>query len=276
MLLTHTSSLDHEPDELISSSSSYGRDPSESLEEFVRDTLSPAGAHHHDDLFRAGKPGTERIYNNLAFDLAALAVQKLVGESFDRHVDRSILKPLGMKDSSYTLAGRPADRFGVGYASLQNKDHGFRYEPANAFWAHRDPKAPIIDHAFTCSDYPSGCMYTTAHDFALLMQMFLGDGSVNGVRILTPASVHLMASPSGFRNLDGWMQGVGMNGPLDLRGRQLWGHDGVDRGVATIFYFNPVTHIGVVAMANANNPDFTLGYSLLDIGMHLMARFEPL
>jgi CubicO group peptidase (beta-lactamase class C family) len=277
MLLTHTSSLgDDESDALESSSIFYGGDPTESLEEFVRDTLSPTGAHHHDGLFRPGKPGTERIYNNLAFDLAALAVQRLVGESFDRYIERVILKPLGMSDSSYSLAGRPAARFGVGYASIQNKDHSFRYEPANAFWAHRDPKAPILDHAFTCSDYPSGCMYTTVHDFALLMQMFLGDGSANGVRILTPESVRLMSSPSGFRNLDGWMQGLGMNGPLDLRGRQLWGHDGIDRGVATVFYFSPTTHIGIVAMANANNPDFTLSYSLLDIGMHLMSRFEPL
>ena len=261
MLLTHTSSLgDDESDTLVSGSIVYGRDPSESLEQFVRDTFSPTGAHHHDGLFRAGKPGTERIYSNLAFDTVALAVQRIVGESFDRYVGRAIFKPLGMLDSSYALAGRPADRFGVGYASLQNKDRSFRYEPANAFWAHRDPKAPIMDHVFTCSDYPSGCLYTTAHDFALLMQMFLNDGSVAGVRILSSESVHLMSSPSGFRNLDGWMQGLGMNGPLDLRGRQLWGHDGVDRGVATIFYLNPGSHFGVV----------------LDIGMHLMSRFEPL
>ena len=276
MLLTHTASLDDESDDLMSFSLFYGRDPSESLEDFVRGVLTPAGAHHREGLFRAGKPGTERIYNNLAFDLVALAVQRLVGESFDRYVDTAILRPLGMTDSSYFLAGRPTDRLGVGYASVRHKNRSYSYEPANSFWGHRDPKAAIIDHAFTCSDYPSGCMHTTAHDFALFMQMLLGDGSANGVHILAPESVHLMSTPSGFRNIDGWMQGLGMNGPLDLRGRQLWGHDGVDRGVATIFYFNPSTHIGVVAMANANNPDFSLSYSLLDIGMHLMSRFEPL
>lgn len=277
MLLTHTSSLaDDEPGALDGASYFYGGDTAESLEDFVRGTLLSTGRYYHEGLFRAGKPGTERIYNNLAFDLVALAVQQRIGNSFARYLERAILKPLGMVDSSYTLAGRPTARFGVGYASVQNKDHSFHYEPASAYWGHRNPNAPVLDHAFTCPDYPSGCLYTTAHDFALLLQMFLAGGTINGIRILDAESVHLMSSPSGFRNLDGWMQGLGMNGPLDHRGRQLWGHDGIDRGVATIFYFNPATHIGVVAMANANNPDFTLSYSLLDIGMHLMSRFEPL
>src|SRR5215813_9394139 len=34
------------------------------------------------------------------------------------------------------------------------------------------------------------------------------------VQIHKPSSVELMVTPSGFRNLDGWNQGLGLSGPL--------------------------------------------------------------
>ena len=80
-----------------------------------------------------------------------------------------------------------------------------------------------------------------------------------------------MVTPSGFRNLDGWNAGLGLNGPLVLRGHQLWGHDGVDRGAAIAFYFNPKTGVGAIAFANANDPDFSLSYKVNDIVYHLMS-----
>ena len=84
----------------------------------------------------------------------------------------------------------------------------------------------------------------------------------------------MMITPTGFRKPDGWNQGLGFNGPEDLRGRQLWGHDGLDRGAATAFYFNPETADGFIVFANANNPDSSLGYAVDDIGMHLLLWFE--
>lgn len=55
------------------------------------------------------------------------------------------------------------------------------------------------------------------------MIMLMKKGTSNGVRILDPSSVELMITPTGVRNSDGWNQSLGLHGPLDLRGRQLWG-----------------------------------------------------
>jgi hypothetical protein len=83
-----------------------------------------------------------------------------------------------------------------------------------------------------------------------------------------------MLTPSGFRNLDGWTQGLGLNGPLGLRGQQLWGHDGSDRGAANALYVDPKSGVGAIVFANGNDPDFSLSYGANDIVYHLISWFE--
>jgi CubicO group peptidase (beta-lactamase class C family) len=274
MLLTHTSSLNEEDDERANSTTTYGKDTDVTLEQIANQDFSPGGARRWSGQFRPGRPGTERIYSNDGYVLAAYAVQRLVNESFDRYVQREILKPLGMRSTSYWLAGLPIARFSVTYASVRQQDGGYRFSPAQAYWGHREVGGSVLEHQITCPDYPAGCAHTTAQDFAQLMIMLMNKGTANGVEILEPSSVVLMVTPTGFRNLDGWNQSLGLHGPLDLRGRQLWGHGGVDRGVANSFYFNPKTGVGVVAFANGNDPDFSLSYAVDGIALALMSWFE--
>ena len=108
MLLTHTSSLEEEDDARSSATYAYGTDAKDRLEEYVRESFAPGGSRHWQGQWRTGKPGTERIYSGDAFDLLAVAVARATGESFDRYVDRAIVKPLGMVSTSYWLAGCPS------------------------------------------------------------------------------------------------------------------------------------------------------------------------
>jgi CubicO group peptidase (beta-lactamase class C family) len=226
MLLTHTSSLNEEDDNRANSTLVYGKDADVSLDEITRQDFAPDGARRWPGQWRPGKPGTERIYSNDGYVLVAFALQRLVNDSFDRYVERAILKPLGMLSTRYWLAGVPIDRLSVTYASVRQPDGSYRFVPAQAFWEHRSTGGSILNHQITCPDYPAGCAHTTARDFAQLMIMLMNQGTVNGVRILQPSSIELMVTPTGFRNADGWSQSVGLHGPLDLRGRQLWGHGG--------------------------------------------------
>jgi len=274
MLLTHTSSLNKEDDERANSTLTYGADPTLSLDEIAAQYFAPNGSRHWAGQWRAGKPGSERIYSNDAFMLAGFALQRVVGEPFDQYVKRAILKPLGMHNTSYWLAGLPGERLAVGYASLRQPDGSYRFSPAKSYWAHLDGRGTALDHQMSCPDYPSGCAHTTARDFAQLMLMLMNGGRANGAQVLKPSSVELMVTPSGFRDLDGRNQGLGLSGPLDLRGRQLWGHDGVDRGAANAFYFDLKTGVGAIAFANANDPGFQLSYGVDDIVEHLLLWFE--
>jgi CubicO group peptidase (beta-lactamase class C family) len=181
MLLTHTSSLNEESDERADSTLTYGKDPKESLDEVVRQSLAPDGTRRWPGQWRTGKPGTERIYSNDAFSLAGLALQSVVHEPLDRYIGHAILVPLHMNDTSYWLRGLPRNRLAVGYASLRAPDGRYRFEPAMAYWRHSDPGGTPLSHQATCSDYPSGCAHITAQDFAQLMLMLLNNGSADGV-----------------------------------------------------------------------------------------------
>jgi CubicO group peptidase (beta-lactamase class C family) len=272
MLLTHTSSMNSEDDERANATAIYGRDAASTLDDYVRSVFVPGSSHYWADRYAPGRPGTERIYSNDAFDLAGSALQRVVHEALDRYIAREILDPLGMKDTSYWLAERPIARFAVGYASQRQKDGRYKYSPAKAYWG--TPGGTVLDHQVTCPNYASGCAHTTALDFARLMLMLMSRGTLDGKQVLQPSSVELMVTPTGLRNLDGWAQGLGLAGPKDLRGRQVWGHDGEDRGAANAFYFNRQTGVGAIAFANGMDPEWTLTYEVVDLDLHLMSWFE--
>jgi CubicO group peptidase (beta-lactamase class C family) len=274
MLLSHSSSLNAEDDARASETSVSGADASVTLEEIIKADFAPGGSRRWAEQFTHKRPGTERIYSNDGYALAAYALQEVTHQPFDSYVDQFILKPLKMTDTSYWLKGRPIDRFAVGYASLRQKDGHYTYTPARAFWEHGNARGSIVDHQVTCPDYPAGCAHISVRDFARFMLMLMNGGTLDGAQILSRASIDAMTTPTGLRTADGWMQGLGLDGPEDLRGRQVWGKDGEDRGAANAFYFNPKTHVGAIVFSNGMDPEFTLTYTVDDLALHLMSWFE--
>ena len=273
MLLTHTSSIDETPEGLYRALFYWGKDHPLAFDDYVKARFLPGGKYHA-DLFRSGKPGSERIYSNDGFSLLAFALEQVTHESFDAYVRREIWTPLKMNETSYSLTGLSPDHLAVGYGAERKADGTFSFVPAKVFWGHESVSGTIMDHQYSYPDYPVGRTYTNAKDFAGLILMFLNGGTVDGARILSPASVDMIFTPSGYRNLDGWKQGIGVNGPLDLRGRQVWGHDGQGEGSVSALYVNRETGVGAFTIANSNYLDASQNYSLVDLDMHLMAWFE--
>ena len=120
-------------------------------------------------------------------------------------------------------------RIAVPYAALRQPNGRYKYSPAKAYWWHEDAGGSVREHQETCADYPPGCAHINALDFGKFMLMLLKGGSLGSTHVLNAASVEVMATPTGLRNLDGWTQGLGLHGPEDTKGRQVWGHDGEDR-----------------------------------------------
>ena len=274
MLLSHTAGFAEEPDERVNRFSFFGVDPDISLEAFTEGTFTRGGVYFWEGLFTASKPGTERIYSNYAYMLMGYAVARMTHQSFDRYAQEHVLDPLKMKHSSYWVAGHTPAQFGVGYTPLREKNGRYRFVPAFEKQAAPGHAGPILGAQLTCPDYPDGCMRSTASDFARLLLMIMGGGALEGAKVLEPGSVKQMITPTGFRNHDGWTQGLGIMGPEDLRGRQVWGHDGQEHGASTAMFFNPKTGVGAVAFANAMDAGWTLNYVLDDLDLHLMAAFE--
>lgn len=60
-------------------------------------------------------PGEEQIYNNSAFFLAGLVIEKVTGISYDQYVQKHLFEPVGMKDAHYCSETQIRGRKTSGY-----------------------------------------------------------------------------------------------------------------------------------------------------------------
>jgi CubicO group peptidase (beta-lactamase class C family) len=117
-------------------------------------------------------PGKIPSYSNYGFTLAGYIVERLSGEKFERYIENHILKPLGMKHSTFDqpLPAQLALQMSQGYLNASKKPRDFEWVQAA----------------------PAGALTTTAADMTRFMLAFLQDGAVDGVSILKPETVRQM------------------------------------------------------------------------------------
>lgn len=106
-LLTHTSSLSdaryYEIDFRV-----RGRDATQPLGDLLRGYLVPGGATWSaDGCFSAAAPGAAWDYCNIGYALLGHLAGRIGGEDMRAQTARTIFAPLGMKHTSWTLAGTP-------------------------------------------------------------------------------------------------------------------------------------------------------------------------
>jgi CubicO group peptidase (beta-lactamase class C family) len=117
-------------------------------------------------------PGKIPSYSNYGFTLAGYIVERVSGEKFERYIENHILKPLGMKNSTFDqpLPAQLAPQMSKGYLSASKRPRDFEFVQAT----------------------PAGALSTTAADMTRFMLAFLQDGAVDGVSILKPETVRQM------------------------------------------------------------------------------------
>jgi methyl acetate hydrolase len=121
-------------------------------------------------------PGTKWHYSP-ATALLGEIVEKLSGESIETFDQSGIFRPLGMVDTSYSLA---QDNIGRLATVHQREATGLVENPNPA--------------KYTPTVRGDGGLLSTASDYSAFLQMFLNEGSRQGARVLTPKSVRLMTS----------------------------------------------------------------------------------
>lgn len=132
------------------------------------------------------QPGRHFTYGK-ATDLLGLLIQRIAGEPLAVIVKRRIFDPLGMKDTGFTVA--PEKRYRC--AGL----HGFDDDG-------RLTTLPSVPGGHALVERPEGMTYcsggqglwSTIDDFLAFARIFVGQGTVDGVRILTPETVAMMSS----------------------------------------------------------------------------------
>jgi CubicO group peptidase (beta-lactamase class C family) len=148
------------------------------------------------------QPGERWVYS-FSYDVLAYLVEQLSGMSFDQYCRKVIFAPLGMKDTVFGIPPELASRF----PTLYTRDPGGELKPVAA-----------ADDLYTrLTGHPGGGvgLSSTARDYLRFAQMLLDGGELDGVRILSPATVALMTSdnlPPGTAYWhDGMRYGLGVS-----------------------------------------------------------------
>ena len=156
-------------------------------------------------------PGTKWRYCSTAYDTIGRVIEVAAGKPYEVFMTERLFRPLGMKDTTY----RPTPQQRARLATLYKKEGGAEGagEAARGHIARAEnqgvPGPPTGDRIVYPS--PSGGLYTTARDYALLAQMLLEGGSVRGHRILRPETLAKMASVHfTYKEKVGFTPGLGM------------------------------------------------------------------
>jgi CubicO group peptidase (beta-lactamase class C family) len=120
----------------------------------------------------AFEPGTSFEYS-IATDLLGHIVERVTGQPLDQALNELVLQPLKMNDTSFHVSGAALARF--------------------ARPAANDPDMWVfqwLDVTKPPKRFSGGAgMASTASDYARLLQMVLNEGELDGVRLLSPATV---------------------------------------------------------------------------------------
>jgi CubicO group peptidase (beta-lactamase class C family) len=137
------------------------------------------------------QPGEGWSYS-VAADLQGAIIERLSGQTFGQFMHSRIFTPLGMRDTGFVLPADQASRLAAAYyadsktGQLLEATTTSDVRQISLQRAMRDYSMPP-----TVESGGSGLVSTTA-DYARFEQMLANGGELDGVRILSPASVELM------------------------------------------------------------------------------------
>ena len=216
-------------------------------------TLDPARNDEWYAHYMDYKPGTHFKYSNLCYNLVASIVEAASGERFDRFCNERILKPLGLNASwnpadldstkfvplwQYDKNFKHFKRMPASYKGMKNGGKGYRLvEDANQFVACGGMKTDIVS-------------------LARYMMMHMGDGQLDGVRIISEESSRLMKTGT---IVGDETAGVKRNYGLGLSqyepgtwvpGKPVTGHRGSIKGLGTNMHFNQEEGWGICTICN--------------------------
>jgi CubicO group peptidase (beta-lactamase class C family) len=211
------------------------------------------------------EPGTQWRYS-AAVDVQARLIEVLTGMPFEAYMHRNVLRPLRMKDSAWT---QPEANFARAVKAYRAGADG-KLAPM--------PEADFRKLSFSDRKLTMGGagLTTTIDDYMRFARMMLNQGSLDGVRILKPSTVRLMATdqldPKITERL--WLGDKGNGGfGVDLfvrkgqpksasENRGATGEFFWDGAWSTLFWVDPFNNMAVVFLVQRDPFDGSLHHDI--------------
>jgi CubicO group peptidase (beta-lactamase class C family) len=127
-------------------------------------------------------PGTAWNYSH-STDVLGYLVGKISGEPFDEFLRKRIFEPLGMSDTGFHIQPGQEERFAACYAAT----------PRGGMMLFDDPEKSVYRNPPRLLSGGGGIV-STAGDYLRFARMLLNGGTLDGVQILSPKTIQLMAT----------------------------------------------------------------------------------
>lgn len=183
------------------------------------------------------QPGSYYAYSNPGYSVAAYVIEKITGEPFDRHVERAILRPLGMWDASFSRTPAVQRRLAQGYEERQ------RPVPYRDIW-HR----------------AAGDLKASPRDLGRLVKLLIDRGKTRGGALLPAHAIARMErAETRAQPLSEVGYGLGNGGdpslPVPMRG-----HGGGIAGFVSDFRYAPSLGVGYALLFNSSSEAVPAAY----------------
>ena len=177
-------------------------------------------------------------YSNLAMALAGEVVMAVSGEPYDISINKRVLEPLGMKDTSVYLTDDNKKRLVVGYSRKLS-----------------DGSRKIMPFTDSKGITPAANISSTVEDLAKFVSLqFREEGKLGGNQILKGTTLKEMHRVHWLQ--PSWKSGWGLGFSIWRAGEKtMVGHDGWVGGYRTAIGFCPEQKIGVIVLTNADDGD---------------------
>ncbi len=207
-------------------------------------------------------PGRRWSYS-AAVDVQALLVEKLTGMPFERYVQQQIFAPLGMTETAWT---QPEERFSK-LAAMYEKGADGKLQRGS----DQEQRGLNFNPGRKLTMGGAG-LVSSVDDYMRFARMLLNNGSLDGVRILKPSTVKLMATDQLDPKITerSWLTGKGNGGfgidffvrtgqPRDVNeNRGAVGEFFWDGRASTLFWVDPVNKLTAVFLVQVIPFDGTL------------------
>ncbi len=261
MLLDHTSSIQDGTGYGPFSTASFDADPPPPISSM----LATGGQYFTANMFRTEEPGTFFTYTNVGYGILGTLVEKLSDMRFDVFCREQIFAPLGLT-ASFNIQDFPTHLHNI--AVLYRKPNGVWTPQSDNYLGVMPPPRdlsvyPIGSNAFIFG--PQGGLRISGPDLTKYMLMHMGNGILNGVRVLSDSTTKLMHTPqwtydgSNGDNYYGLFRQWGLGfqittnapgGDIVFPYMNMTGHAGEAYGLISDMYFDTTRNMGIVFITN--------------------------
>ncbi len=131
-------------------------------------------------------PGTSYAYSNHGMDTVGRIIEVASGMRYQDFMEQRLLKPLGMKDTTFWPSDEQFSRLAQGYAPGP-ATHNLTEVPSIGFFHY-----PLSNPRR--QPWPAGGLFSTATDLSIFGRMLINGGVYEGRRYLSMKSLQVMTS----------------------------------------------------------------------------------